>query len=437
MKIFFKIIFLVLILFFVEITISFSDRVNKNPIRTDDNISFALTLDNSDSEFENTTVIDQHFISFINKYGIKGASIALSRNEKLLYAKGFGYANMETGERVQPGHLFRIASVSKLITAVAILKLYEEGKLSLDDPVFGYNGALPFLNYYEYADQRVEQITIRHLLNHTAGWSRHRGDPMFNPLYIARKYNQSGPADIDLIIRFALERKLDYDPGKVYSYSNLGYGILGKIISLKTGMSYEDYVILNILKPLGIHDFHIGKSFYHQKLPNEVRYYDRPGSSLCLAVDGSDILVPKPYGGNNMELLAAAGGWIASAPELIKFINAIDGSDIIYDILKKETIDMMTNKGIAGKGLFGWRGVDRSGTVWRTGTLSGSTAMIMKQSNGNTWVVLLNGSAHKRNSIHNRIAATMFSAQRKIKEWPDVDLFAQNKNINILSGMHN
>ena len=256
---------------------------------------------------------------------------------------------------------------------------------------------------------------------------------MFNPLYITRKYKSATPADLNLIIRYALEKKLDYDPGTVYSYSNLGYGILGEIIALKTGMSYEDYVILNILKPLGIHDFHIGKSFYHEKLPNEVRYYDLPDEPKCISFDGSNKKVPKPYGGNNMELLAAAGGWIASAPELLKFINAFNTTDTLLGILKKESIEMMTDPKIAGKGLFGWRGADKSGTAWRTGTLSGSTAMIMKQSNGYTWVVLLNGSTHRSNSIHNKIAGTMFAAQHNINEWPEFNLFDQDINYLALS----
>jgi len=422
MKLYLKIFLFGLVFFFGEIAISFSDKASENKEKTYDNLPFSVNLDKNSMKAESLAAFDLYMNSFIKKYKIKGASLAVCKDEKLVYAKGYGYANVETQEMVKPSHLFRIASVSKLITAVAVMKLYEEGKLDLDDHVFGPGGILPYTKFPEYTDVRVEKITIRHLLNHTAGWSRKHGDPMFKQLYIAKKYKTQPPASLDLIIYYTLQRKLDYDPGKVYSYSNLGYAILGEIISLKSGMEYEDYVTFNILKPLGIHDIHIGKSFYHQNLSNEVRYYENPGSSVCLAFDGSGVYVPRSYGGNCIELMGAAGGWVASAPGLAKFLTAIDGKNNQPDILKQKTIKMMTNNSIAGKDLFGWRGTDKTGTSWRTGTLSGSTSLVMKQSNGITWVVLLNTSLPGK-IIHNKIAGTMFSAQKMIKNWPEINLF--------------
>lgn len=423
MKVYLKIFAFTLIFFFGEIAISFSDKATVSVTEPYNSSSFSLLLDNTDSDFEEMMPVDQNIKALLDQYKIQGASVAICRNDRLVYAKGFGYANFETGEMVNPSHSYRLASVSKLITAVAIMKLYDEGVISLDDQVFGPAGILPFTKFQKYEDKRVEQITIRHLLNHSAGWSRHAGDPMFNSLYIARKYKTEKTSNLDMIIRYALERELHYEPGSVYSYSNLGYGILGEIISIKSEMPYEDYVVLNIFKPLGLHDFHLGRSFYHQKYPNEVRYYEPSGSLKTHSFNGSGDRVPNSYGGNNMELLAAAGGWVASAPELAKFLLAIDPANKKPSFLKKETLKMMTDPAIAGKGLFGWRGVDMNGTSWRTGTLSGSASLIMRQSNGITWVVLLNGSTSKDISIHNRIAAAMFSAIGKITHWPESDLF--------------
>ena len=121
--------------------------------------------------------------------------------------------------------------------------------------------------------------------------------------------------------------------------------------------------------------------------------------------------------------MAAAGGWIASAPELAKFLTAIDGYDNQRDILKRETIQMMIDPVIAGNSLFGWKGADQYGNSWRTGTLAGATSLVMKQNNGVIWVVLLNTSVPFK-IIHNRIAMTMFTAQKNIKEWPDINLFS-------------
>ncbi len=161
---------------------------------------------------------------------------------------------------------------------------------------------------------------------------------------------------ISTCVQFTLSRRLNYKPGSKYSYSNLGYGILGEIIARKSGMPYQDYVVMNLLKPLEIHDMHIGKSYYHEKYPNEVRYHSSAGKMTTYSMDGSGERVPIYYGGNNIELLGPAGGWVASAPELIKFLTAIDGFPEQPDILNPETVQLMSDPEFAGKGLFGWRG---------------------------------------------------------------------------------
>lgn len=414
--------------FFGEIAISFSDRAARNSFIDTNNMSFALNLDNSDSDFEQDEYIDRLIESFLTRYHIKGASVAVTKNEKLVYARGFGMANTETSENMQPGHIFRMASVSKLITATAIMKLREKGEIDLDAQVFGKDGILNDRMFLDFKDERVADIKVRYLLNHTGGWSRYKGDPVFNSLYIARKFDETPPAPEDMIIQYSLQKPLSYTPGTTYSYSNLGYLILGKIISKITEMPYEDYVVMNVLKPLDIHDMHIGKSFYHEKYPNEVRYYEPAGSSLTLAFNGSGRMVPKSYGGNNIELLGAAGGWVASAPELVKFISAIDGFENMPDLLADSSIHLMTDAERAGKGLFGWRGTDKHGTWWRTGTLSGSLSFVMRMENGLNWVILLNTSGYKRQRLHNKLSRTIFAASYRVKEWPEYNLFTKQVN---------
>lgn len=422
MKGFLIILGLTTIFFFGEIAFTFSDKGNSYLIENEE-IAFSLKLENSFSDFRATEVVDKYVESFIKKWGIKGVSVAISKDEELVYAKGFGYASVEKNEEVKPGHLFRIASVSKLITAAAIMKLYEAQLIDLDDYVFGPNGILDTLCFSEYKDERVEQIKIRHLLNHTAGWSGRNGDPMFNSLYITRKMKLSEPATADDIIEFTLSRKLNYTPGSTYSYSNLGYAILGKVIEAKSGMPYEDFVILNILKPAGIHDMHIGKSFYHEKFPNEVTYYGNDNRNNYYAYDNSGDKVPAYYGGNNIELLGPAGGWVASAPELCKLLTVLDGFDRQRDILSGKTLNLMIDPESAGGGLFGWRGVDNHGTWWRTGYISGSTALAVRQQNGINWVILLNTSTYKHSGIQRYTSSMMFSAISKVELWPYLNLF--------------
>lgn len=422
MKKFLVFIFLLFLFFFGEIALTFSDKGYPS-LLNDKEVPFSLILDNHNSDFQEADIIDRNVEAFLKKWRIYGASLAITKKERLVYAKGFGIANKETGEEVKPGHLFRIASVSKLITAVAVMKLYEEGLLDLDETVFGVDGILNDPVYMIYKDKRMEDITVRHLLNHTAGWSRYSGDPMFSSLYIARKMDVEAPVGFSDVLQFAISRRLNYKPGTRYSYSNLGYGILGEIIARRSGMAYQDYVVMNILKPLDIHDMHIGKSFYHDKYPNEVRYHSSAGKMTTHSVDGSGEIVPIYYGGNNIELLGPAGGWVASAPELIKFLTAIDGFPEQPDILKPETISQMVDPNLAGKGLFGWRGSDNYGTWWRTGYLTGSSALMVRQKDGLNWVVMMNTSTYKHSRIHRYVSGMMFNAVNRVDVWPSIDLF--------------
>ena len=415
-------LFLLFFLGEIAITFSFKQESKRNYIEPG-SIPLSHKLSNSLNTSGEMSVFDSVMNDFLTRNEIVGASVAIAKEGRLVYSKGFGLSDRELNDSVGPENLFRIASVSKLITAVAIMKLVEDDKLSINQKVFGPDGILNDSIYLRYEDKRYEDITVHHLLNHTAGWNGKKGDPVFNSLYVARLMNVDPPATMPVIIEYALSKKLDYDPGKVYSYSNLGYCILGEIIKRVTGMGYEEYVQFAILHPLGIYDMHIGKSFFDERYQNEVKYYDLSGDMLVWSYDGSHDLVPPEYGGNNMELLGAAGGWIASAPELAKLMVAIDGFDSRPDILSKKTIEYMTNVKRHTEKLIGWRGGDGYGTWWRTGTLTGTTALIMRHRNEINWVVLLNTTTKKRKRIHNDLSRTMFSALRQVKQWPDYDLF--------------
>jgi CubicO group peptidase (beta-lactamase class C family) len=418
---------LFIILFFGEIAITFSYKGESNrntPINEITPISFKLS--NELSSNTSMVSIDSIFTHFISRKKIKGASVAITKDSKLIYAKGFGWADEETRTKVEPKHVFRIASVSKLITAVTIMKIAEEGMISIDDHVFGTDGILNDSIYLNYKDERIEKITVLNLLNHTAGWNNKKDDPLFQSLSIARKMHVKPPADIETIIQYYLQKNLYYNPGTKYCYSNFGYAILGKVIEKVTGMNYEDYVQFAILHPLGIYDMHVGKSSLKDRFKNEVCYYDLGRNPKCYSFDGSGELKPQVYGGNNIELLSAAGGWVASAPELMKLIVAIDGFPDKPDILSDETIELMTRAERRTKNVIGWRGTDGYGTWWRTGTLAGTSALVMRNKNGINWVVLMNTTTKGRSKIHNEISKTMFEAVRSVKNWPDYDLFNYN-----------
>lgn len=361
--------------------------------------------------------------SFVKKWQLSGASVAIVKDGRLVYAKGYGYADKEKKLKVTPAHKFRIASISKLVTAVAIMKLVEEGKIGIDDTVFGTKGILNDPQYCKAADKRAYTITVRHLLIHEAGWNSRYGDHMFMPHYISKNMDKPLPVDLETIISFALGKNLHYTPGQANSYSNLGYCILGRIIKKVSGKNYEEYVQQEILNPLGIHGMEITSNFYHKKSPWEVKYYDTPGAKQRLSVYSNNKYAPRTYEGTDFETLGAAGGWIASPAELMKLMVAIDGFCYQEDILGCNTIDSMTTLENPDKYGFGWVHSDGEGNWWRTGTLSGTSAFMMRRSDGISYVFLTNSSTYRGSRFAYDIRDMMQEAIKKITWYPQDDLF--------------
>ena len=228
-------------------------------------------LDNSQSELEEMKGFDRVVERFMQRWEITGASIAVMKNGRLLYSKGYGWADKERNVRTDVKHIFRIASLSKLITATGIMKLQEDGLLSLEDRVFGEQGILCDSAFREIRDRRIEKITVEHLLRHQGGYSIRAGDPLFCSVSVARQLGIRPPASFDDMVRYAAQTRLRYEPGSSNAYSNLGYVVLTKVIEKVSGMPYEKFIQDSILTPIGCYDMHIGHSFYEMRFPNEVR----------------------------------------------------------------------------------------------------------------------------------------------------------------------
>lgn len=380
-----------------------------------------VRLSNSSSMGENFEAVEESVQSFLNKWSINGVSVAIAKDGKLVYARGFGYADTATKAYTQPFNKFRIASVSKLVTAIGIMKLREEGKISLDDKVFGPDGILDDPYFGTPRDKRVYSITIEHLLSHEGGWTQRYGDHMFMPLVIAESMGIGTPPDTKTIVRYALDRKLHFTPGAGRSYSNLGYSILGLVIEKLSGMGYEEYCRKEIFEPLGIYDMQIAGNLLSERAPLEVTYYEPHGSALKPSLYHNGELCPSCYGGNDVRALGAAGAWIATAPDLMRLLLAIDGFDSKPDILSMESIALMTahENGEAPKG---WKSILNDGTWWRTGYFSGTSAIMKRQSDGFSWVFLSNSSTWNGSAIYSHINTMMSKILTKVNTWPDYDL---------------
>jgi N-acyl-D-amino-acid deacylase len=372
----------------------------------------------------------------MQKYKIPGGAVAVVRDGKLFYARGFGYADVENKKPVQPDALFRIASVSKPITSAAIMKLVEAGKLTLDDrvaPLIAHLTPAPGAT----VDPRWQQVTIRHLLNHTAGWDRDKPnggfDPMFVPALAASAVNAPAPASAETIIRFMKGMPFDFNPGEKFAYSNFGYAILGRVIERLSGMPYENYVRSSVLVPVGANRTQQGKTRIADALPDEVRYY-YPGAGvswpLVQSVFPGEGMVPANYGGYYLEATDSHGGWVSSTIDLLRFMVSVDGRGSPPDILSPALIAEMTSDGapLCADGTCyyagGWnvRPVQEGATWWHGGDYPGTKAMLVRSYYNISWVALFNAGAP--NSFIGELDAALWQALNGMTSFPTQDLFS-------------
>ncbi len=395
-----------------------TEEINEEP----QELSLNLLISNNLNQLEETKKLDSQIEKFMRQWQIKGASLAVMKDEKLIYSKGYGWADEQAGIKMEPGHILRIASLSKLITAAGIMKLAEDSLLSLDSKVFGKEGILPFPSDEEIKDPRVRNITIEHLLRHRGGFTLRGGDPMFNTTLMSSRLKMGTIPDNDQIIKYCASGRLGFAPGNGTRYSNLGYVILSRVIEEVTGMSYEEYIKEMILKPAGISDMHIANNLYTEKFQNEVRYYEPSNEPLVEAFDGSGRMVQRCYGGNNIKALQGAGAWVASPSEILLFVASIDGKGGVADIISNQSIGIMTSSTPQILPV-GWAKVTSSGEWSRTGTLSGSSALLKYQKNGVSWVLITNTSSWKGARFPRQIDNLVKNGLNKITNWPERNLF--------------
>ncbi len=383
---------------------------------------------------------DDEVEKFMKPRGVPGATLAVTRNGKLVYAKGYGWADVEKKESVQPESLFRIASISKPITGVAVLKLVEQGRIKLDDLAIDWLEKF-FRFPLSPKDKRWKKITIHQLLHHTGGWDRDTSfDPMFRSVAIAKEMRTRQPADAAAVIRYMLKQPLQFDPGQKYAYSNLGYCILGRIIEVASGVSYERFVQENIFAVMGIKRMRLGKTRIQDRADGEVRYYMPDAGKGKSVFELNERLVPWPYGAFNLEAMDAHGGWISSAVDLVRFGAALEPIEK-NKVLPKELSQQLYAPPVAPvsrdadgrlKDYFygcGWlvRPVRGGGAnFWHGGSLPGTYTLLVRRHDGLCWAMLFNMRNGKRGLSDGAIDSALHRAANAVKKWPEVDLFSKH-----------
>lgn len=338
------------------------------------------SISNRDSDIPQLRGMDKAVTDYMAKWELKGLCLAIVRGDSLVFAKGYGWADKEAGIRMQPYHLMRFASVSKLVTAAGIMTLRDRGMLSLDQKVFGEEGIL-YGGVFSRADKDTSysKITIEHLLRHEGGF---RSDPIFLKTAVHDGLALSGEPTQDDYIRYGLRKGLLFQPGTSRRYSNLGYVLLSRVIEAITEQDYESFIKQNIFEPIGCNDMFLAGNTLADRLDGEVLYYSHDPEK-------------DSYGTNDVRASAGAGGWCGSILELAKFVAAIDGKPGVPDVLSIHSVSDMTGNADPQVFSLGWNDTNPESGWSRTGTLTGTSALIHYFPDGECWMLVTNTSTWK------------------------------------------
>jgi CubicO group peptidase (beta-lactamase class C family) len=359
---------------------------------------YAAIWESAGMQGNDLAFIDNKIQAYINQNNIPGLSLAITKNERLVFAKGYGYADQNAGEKVNPAHLFRVASISKPITAIAIMKLIEQGQLSLNQKVFGAGAVLGTQYGTQPYSERLKKITVKHLLEHTSGLSNDGGDPMF----MNYNFNHSQ------LIGWVLDnRAVKNEPGTTYEYLNFGYCLLGRIIEAVTNQSYENYLKNSILAPSGVTRMQIGGDTLAARKPGEVVYYGPNGD---------------PYGAYmKVTRMDAHGGWIATPIDLLRLMVRNDGLAAKPDILQPWTLATMFTPSSANGGYGkGWI-VDNT-YKGHNGAMPGTIGFLVSRNDGYSFAVLAN-TRPTGDGFCFGLKGVLDQIVTGVNQWPAYDLF--------------
>eukprot|EP01126_Amoeba_proteus_P000822 TRINITY_DN10239_c0_g1_i3.p1 TRINITY_DN10239_c0_g1~~TRINITY_DN10239_c0_g1_i3.p1 ORF type:complete len:303 (+),score=59.53 TRINITY_DN10239_c0_g1_i3:374-1282(+) len=285
----------------------------------------------------------------------------------------------------------------------------------------------------DFPDKRLYEITIKHLLQHTAGWSDVQPTMYWGVKSCSRDlgiYDRL-PTTREIVNWFK-KKPLVHDPGASMCYSNFGYCVLGRVIEKVTGLSYEDYVLKVLFAGTKIKGMNIGSTTEHKS--EEVCYHYFGNDVPCIYSRDEKILVKAPYGGFDLRLYDSHGGWITSAIDLAKFLTCLDGSRQ-PQLLDEKHLTLMLKRpegcaGNPGSPVYygcGWmvRETEDGKNFWHVGQFPGTTALMVRGSQGQGWVVLLNWSCDDSDKTVLELDRLMWKCWYDWKEKPEYDLFTQ------------
>jgi CubicO group peptidase (beta-lactamase class C family) len=347
--------------------------------------------------------IDEIMREHMEQFDLDGAAVAVARQGRLIFAHGYTWAPAGA-EIITPTHLFRIASMSKPITSVAIHQLIERGLLSYDTPVAE---TLELVAPPGTArDPALDRVTVDHLLYHTGGWDHELTyDAMAYDATIASRLGIDLPITKYDIAHFMTGEPLQHEPGTQSVYSNYGYCLLGLLIEHVTGRGYTEWVRENVFAPIGVSRARRGHTLAEELAPTEARYRSTWGDPYVFNLENAD----------------ANGGWVMSAPDYARFLGALfDVEESI--LLSPHSIENMVTPWVPGHGYArGWEvGHDELGDMYyHGGGLPGTLTQGMWVSAGLTGVLLISTDASTPYHVPN-----FDDVVENVTAWPEHDLFS-------------
>jgi N-acyl-D-amino-acid deacylase len=366
---------------------------------------------------------DTGILQIMDRHGLPGAALAIAKNGKLVLARGYGWANVSTGAPIQPETVFGLASLSKSLTAVATLKLVEQGKLGLDDPVFGFLKHIPPPRGAR-VDPRLRQITIRQCLNHSGGWDRAvHGDPVNWEPQICRAFRVRPPLSSAQFISFVQTLPLNFNPGTDAKYSNVGFILLGEVVARVSRQPYVRFVTDNVVKPIGM--THAGLHGLDGKYHADEAHRYLPGSLIALPA----MLLP---------MVNATGGWSASVVDLARFLTNLDGSRgkaVLSEEMRKVMLAPPPSplKPRADGTYFGlgWDSVivkDNTFGFFKDGSYQGMRTFMKRKPDGVCWALLYSSSMEfdpQDMDIARRAVGDVHKLVEDRDKYPNIDLFEE------------
>ena len=278
--------------------------------------------------------LEQAMTNFLASHGFSAGTLALMKDSKLVFRQGYGWRDTNFNTVIHPDNLFRLASVTKPLTASAIYKLIAAGTITTNTKIYDYLGIPPWGGVL--GDNRITNITVQNLLDHSGGWNNNTspvGEAMLKCILITTNMGLDHPANPTNIISWMFSKPLDFTPGTTNVYANIGYLILGRVIERASGKSYVDYIQQNLLGNAGFTNI-LGFTNVVQShsrpgdlAPWEIWYADVPQFLPQSAVDfPTNVMARFVDGGDYYESFDSWGGLSASAIGLCHYLqNYLEG----------------------------------------------------------------------------------------------------------------